>query len=285
MSKIYMDVDVINDINLALECHAGDMWTRMQKVRDIANYITVGGGWWQGTAGEYFAQSLRNWANDFDRFLEKYNLLKTRLKNEWNEWGETDSKYIYDGEAIDTIQEFSDWVSGGFKFDGASSLKIDLKGIVGSVFWYWSYPPESTTTWVQDWNGHWVKIETTSSDWSLDLTLSPTKGANINFDWSLSSTELLWDMGGGVVGGAGLTLLSAGGSFGSGGVSGNADLASMDASIGMNTDDGYIGISGGLNLGLDAGATEGEVKLGPVEAGLDWSNETKDVDPQKKPPE
>jgi hypothetical protein len=284
MSRIYMDVDVINEINAALECHAGDMFTRMQRVRDIAGFITVGDGWWKGTAGEYFAQSLRHWANDFDKFLEKYNLLKTRLKNEWNEWGETDSKYVYDGEAIDTTQEFGDWISGGCKLGGEPSLKIDFKDIVGSVFWLWSYPPETATTWVQDWNGHWVKIETTSSDWSLDLTLSETKGPSLNFGWSLSSTEVLWDLGGGVVGGAGLKLLTAGGSLGLEGVSGNLDAASVDASIGLNTDDGYVGVSGGLNLGMDVGVTTGEVKLGPVEAGLKIGD-TKDVDPQEVPPE
>jgi hypothetical protein len=284
MSKIYMDVDIVEEINGALECHAGDMYTRIQKIRDIANYVTVSDGWWKGTAGEYWSQSIRNWANDFDKFLEKYNILKTRLKNEWNEWGETDSKYVYDGEAIDTVQEFWDWISTGCKFGGSPTLKIDLKDIVGSVFWYWSYPPESTTTWVQDWNGRWVKIETTQADWGLDLTLSATKGVNFNFDWTGSSTELLWDMGGGIVGGAGLKLLTVGGSIGGDGVSGEASVASADVSIGVNTDEGYVGVTGGVNLGVEAGVTAGEVGLGPVEVGIE-SGESKDVDPVDVPPE
>lgn len=287
MTKIYMDVDIINDINGKLESHAGTIWVTLGKIRDVADSTSVSDGWWTEPAGESFARSVKIWADVFDLWLEKYNILKTRLKNEWDEWGSTDSSFDYDGEEIDTLAELWAWFSAGSKMDygdgGSLFIKIDIKEIFGANgLWYWDYPPESTTIWRQDEYGRWYKVEITPSDWTFDLMIS-TKGVSLDFEYTFYSVEATWEMGNGLIGGAELSLGEVGVSGGSGGATARASLVSADLSVGTNIDGTYVGVKVGGKLGVGVGSKDGEIEGGLFSGGVKVGEEEEVAPPGTNP--
>jgi uncharacterized protein YukE len=272
MTRIYMDVDVIYNINGNLENHAGDVWTTISLIRDLANFTSDSNGWWQGTAGESFGQSVRNWANDFEKWLEKYNILKTQLKNEWDEWGQADSSFSYDGEEIDSLAELLAWFSGGGKTNYTSgstvfAVKIDLKKILlGDGFWYANYPPAATTVWRQDDSGRWYKVVITPADWNFDLTIS-TAGVSVDAGYTFYTVTATWDMGNGYIGGSELKIGEVGVSAGTGGVDVEASAVSAELEVGRNVGDAYIGAKFGGRLGAGVGVDDGSVDGGFIYGG------------------
>jgi uncharacterized protein YukE len=285
MGKIYMDIDEVLDQWKNFDSYAVTFWNAAQQVKNLANNVEYA-GWWQGEPAEYFARSLRNWASDFVDFVEKYSALANRLYAEWNEWGETDCKYSYEGEEIDTLAELWTWLSEEMNEKGEGYIKIDLKEILfPEAFWYDKYPPASTTIWMQDAQGRWRKIEITPADWSFDLKIG-TGGVSVDYEWTFYSVEATCELGGGVIATAGLDFLSAEVSVGSGGAKVGGSVASVDGSIGVNTDDGsFVGLTAGVDIiGGEYGLKDGEVSLGGVSGGIKQSEE-KDVAPQETPPD
>jgi hypothetical protein len=290
MGKIYMEFEEVLETKGKLESDQFNLLNYRDSVSDFANNTV--NDWWSGGSAESFSQSLRNWANQFDRLAEKFTDLYLRLGREVDEWGETDMRYSYDPEGeIDTPEELGDYLndllSGKANKDGYSVV-IDIKDLLGSNLpWDWRYPAESTTTWLQDWNGNWVKVENTGLDWSLDLTINPLKkGFEFSSEWTLWESDITWDLGDGWIGGLELKGLTMEEKVGTAGLIVGGSAAAVKASLGQNLpNDQYVGGYVGVNiLGGELGATEDEYALGPVKAGL-AIGKAKDPTPQETPPE
>jgi hypothetical protein len=259
--------------------------------------------WWRTPGAENFRRSLTAWALQLQALIDELHDCYRRLGHEIDQWKETDLKYDFEGEKIDTVKEleqlFWDVINGGLK-PGDLLMTIDIKEILSPYLpAFLVYPPEQFTIWAKV-GDEWVRAQFTGPDWDYELILNlETKTAFFDLSGNLGSVDILQSLGDGRVKGWTYSLGSVDVSWGYVGgdplVAGGAWLISGEEYSGINISPyDYVGWHTRTNIfgfsvqpsadvkGVGIGVSPHGVSVGPPFP-FNWIGEVETGPDQGKP--